>query len=230
MMPERVHARAETSRWHKAYRDERLVGRRTSSHKRKLSRLGVLDLPREARVLDVACGTGEALTILHEEGFTNLAGSDITADPSLKAKPWLSVDEADACTLPYESDSFDAVLSMHSLHHLGGAVRLGRALDEWMRVLRIGGRLMIVDHYDSLQVRAAFWALGKHWVTWPTRGLRSFRDQLEEEHSYLYDYLDSWFVVPTLLQGLPCEIERDRRGLFFFYWVGRKVRSRAAGG
>jgi len=214
--------RTESSRWQRAYSDSRLARRRASTHKRKLSQLGCFSLPRTARILDVPCGTGEALRILHQAGFTDLTGSDITADPKLAAEKWARIDCADAVSLPYDSGSFDAVISMHSLHHLGGAVRIGRAFDEWLRVIRPGGRLMIIDHYDSLQLRAAFWGLQRPWLTWPTHGLRTLREQLEEERSYLYDYLDTWQAVSVLLSGLPCDVDLQHRGLFFFYWAGRK--------
>jgi ubiquinone/menaquinone biosynthesis C-methylase UbiE len=218
-----VSDRAETSRWHEVYKHESLVRRRTSSHKRKLARLGVFRLPRDARVLDLCCGTGEALQILHDEGFTRLDGSDITIDPGLAKSTWVALQAADACELPYAEATFDAVVCMHSLHHLGGVVRVGRTLDECARVLKPGGRLMVLDHYDSPQLRAAFWGLSKKWLTWPTRGLRSFREQHEEEWPYMYEYLDAWSAVHVMLRDLPFHVEVDRRGLFFFYWTGRKL-------
>ncbi len=221
-MPEQTRTTGESNRWHEAYKDARLVERRASSHERKLERLGVFALPRDSRILDVPCGTGEALRILHEHGFDHVTGSDITVDADLRAEPWLRVDEGDACSLPYADGSFDVVMSLHSLHHLGGPVRVGRAFDEWVRVLRPGGKLMLVDHYDSPQLRLAFWGLRKPWATWPSRGLRLFREQLEEEQSYLYDYLDAWPSIPVLLAGLPCDVQVDRRGLFFFYWAATK--------
>jgi SAM-dependent methyltransferase len=212
----------ETSAWHAAYKNEQLVARRASSHKRKLERLGVLRLPRSARVLDLCCGTGEALRILHDEGFTNLSGSDITIDEDLRNEPWVKLDASDACALPHATGAFDAVICMHSLHHLGGMVRIGKVLDECVRVLAPGGRLMVLDHYDSAQLRAAFWGLHKPWLTWPTAGLRNFRLQHEEEWPFMYEYLDSWPAVPAMLRSLPCEAEVEKRGVFFFYWTGRK--------
>ncbi len=213
--------RVESNRWHEAYEAEQLLGRRKSSHRRKLRRLGALALPRSARILDVACGTGEALRILHDEGFTHLSGADITVSDALKSASWAETIEADACELPYDDGLFDAVISMHSLHHLGGVVRVGKALEEWVRVLKPGGRLMVIDHYDSPQLRMAFWALSREWMPWPTPGLRSFRSQLREEKSYLYEYLDAWHAMPVLLQDLGCTVEVERHGLFFFYWTGR---------
>jgi ubiquinone/menaquinone biosynthesis C-methylase UbiE len=212
----------ESVRWHDAYRSKQLVARRASSHKRKLQRLGALDLPRSSKLLDLCCGTGEALRILHEEGFTDLSGSDITIDEDLQKERWAKLTAADACKLPYETGSFDAVICMHSLHHLGGVVRIGKTLEECVRVLAPGGRLMVLDHYDSLQLRAAFWGLSKPWLTWPTAGLRNFRLQHEEEWPYMYEYLDAWYAVSEILRELPCVPAVERRGLFFFYWAGRK--------
>jgi SAM-dependent methyltransferase len=218
----RRHTTGETSAWHDAYHSKHLVARRASSHKRKLQRLGVLRLPRNARVLDLCCGTGEALHILHDEGFTDLSGSDITIDEGLSKEPWVRLQASDACALPYDAGTFDAVVCMHSLHHLGGVVRIGKTFEECVRILAPGGSLMVVDHYDSPQLRAAFWGLSKPWLTWPTAGLRSFRLQHEEEWPYMYEYLDSWHAVRAMLRSLPCEADVERHGLFFFYWAGRK--------
>jgi ubiquinone/menaquinone biosynthesis C-methylase UbiE len=212
----------ETANWHAAYGNEQLVARRTSSHKRKLRRLGALDLPRSARILDLCCGMGEALRILHDEGYTDLSGTDITIDPGLRKEPWAKLTESDAVALPYEAGSFDAVVCMHSLHHLGGTVRIGKTFDECVRVLAPGGRLMVIDHYDSPQLRAIFWGLSKPWLTWPTSGLRSFRKQHEEEWPYMYEYLDAWHGVRAMLRALPLEPVVERRGLVFFYYAGLK--------
>jgi ubiquinone/menaquinone biosynthesis C-methylase UbiE len=219
---EKPHAHGETTRWHEAYRNAQLVARRASSHERKLRRLGALDLPRSARILDLCCGTGEALQILHDAGFRDLSGSDISIDEGLREKPWAKLTAADACALPYDAGTFDAVICMHSLHHLGGVVRIGKTLEECIRVLAPTGRLMVLDHYDSPQLRTAFWGLKKPWLTWPTAGLRSFRLQHEEEWPYMYEYLDSWHAVRTTIRALPCTTQVDHLGLFFFYWAGCK--------
>jgi SAM-dependent methyltransferase len=214
--------REESQSWHAAYKNNRLVARRASSHKRKLERLGVLALPIDAKLLDVACGTGEALRILHDAGFTRLSGVDVTADAELAREPWLDLRAADSKSLPYENASFDVVLCMHSLHHLGTMEELRASIEELLRVLRPGGLLALIDHYDSPQLRAAFWGLQKPWLTWPTSGLRAFRLQHEEEWPYLYAYLDAWPGVRAMLAALPCTPVLERRGAFFFYFAARK--------
>jgi len=51
---------------------------------------------------------------------------------------------ATAESLPFDDDAFDVVVSRLVLHHLPGDVK-GQALAEMARVLRPGGRLLIVD-------------------------------------------------------------------------------------
>jgi ubiquinone/menaquinone biosynthesis C-methylase UbiE len=212
----------ESQKWHDTYRSSELVARRTSSHRRKLARLGILRLPRESRLLDVACGSGEALRILHNEGFSSLYGVDTTADEDLTRAHWVQVKTGDAKAIPYEDAAFDVVLCMHSLHHLGGLEGIRSSLREALRVLRPGGMLALIDHYDSLQLRTAFWGIQKPLLT-PTKGLRAFRQQHEEEWPYMYEYLDFWPGLRAMLDALPCSDTMLKRGMFFFYWTGRKV-------
>ncbi len=207
--------------WHDTYKNKLLVARRASSHRRKLERLGILGCARDARVLDLACGTGEALRILHDEGFTRLFGVDIVADPGLAQEPWLELRAGESTKIPYADNSFDVVICMHSLHHLGGIEGIRASLREAMRVLVPGGKLALLDHFDSPQLRAAFWGLHKPWLT-PTPWLRAFREQHEDEWPYMYDYLDAWPGVRVIINGLSGSPIVDEKGLFFFYWTGTK--------
>jgi ubiquinone/menaquinone biosynthesis C-methylase UbiE len=57
----------------------------------------------------------------------------------------------DATALPFEDDSFDAVVSFLMLHHVGA---WERAVAEALRVLRPGGRFVGYDLVDSVRTRA----------------------------------------------------------------------------
>jgi ubiquinone/menaquinone biosynthesis C-methylase UbiE len=99
------------------------------------------------RVLDVAAGNGNATFPAAETG-ADVVASDLT--PTLleagraEAAARLSISwrEADAEALPFEDDSFDAVIScvgvMFAPHHQAAA-------DELVRVARPGGRIGLVS-------------------------------------------------------------------------------------
>ena len=102
------------------------------------------------RVLDVGCATGRLLSSLARAGARTLAGADLAPRILEVARRKLarqevkvdlrSADAEDA--LPWPSDSFDVALLTGVLHHF---YRPGDALQEVRRVLRVGGRLLILD-------------------------------------------------------------------------------------
>lgn len=106
------------------------------------------------RILEIACGTGAATEIMSEE----MVRSDITAtdlseeyinyaknNRSLKN---VSYHVADAENLKLESDHYDIVYHVFLCHELPSKVRV-KALKEQLRVVRPGGKCIIVD---SLQL------------------------------------------------------------------------------
>ncbi|HWL67616.1 MAG TPA: GNAT family N-acetyltransferase [Geminicoccus sp.] len=93
-------------------------------------------LPARGRVLDVGCADGGLVRWLGRHGF-DAQGVDPQADG-----PELLPGVAEA--LPVASGSVDAVLFVNSLHHV--PVRgMDQALGEAARVLRPGGRLVVVE-------------------------------------------------------------------------------------
>lgn len=104
-----------------------------------------LRLGPEDRVLDVGCGTGESTRRLLSER-RSVHGLDLTAGQVETAARKSQLESAsfaigDAMTLPYRSDTFDAVTSVGSVQHLPD---VGAALSELHRVTKPGGTLFLV--------------------------------------------------------------------------------------
>ena len=99
------------------------------------------------RILDVACGPG-VVTAAVAHRAEAVIGLDATEAMLGKAAartsglPNVSLKAGDAENLPFADGEFDAVVTRLSLHHFE---RPGRALSEMARVLRPGGRAVIVD-------------------------------------------------------------------------------------
>ena len=78
----------------------------------------------------------------------------------------------DMTDLPLEDDSFDLVVSSLAIHNIAGRAGREKAIDEAVRVLRPGGRLMIVDIWATRLYRARLAELGMSELTWRKLGWR----------------------------------------------------------
>jgi ubiquinone/menaquinone biosynthesis C-methylase UbiE len=210
---------AESVQWQSAHYREPYYSRRTAKLPAKLRRLGILDLPREVRILDTCCGRGEALAALLGFGFRNLEGIDAT--PHQVSPASFTLHHGDATRMPFPDQSFDLVLNLHALHHLGDADGVSRFLSECHRVLKPGGTLAIVDFPGSPQIRLLFWLLRRRFLV-VTGGLRNFVEILDEEWSYLRPYLRQWPRVELALQRAQFATIRKRSRFFLYYWTMRR--------
>jgi len=108
----------------------------------------VLDGRHALDALDAGCGTGFLSFELATRGH-RVIGVDFSpamlAEARRKAAQLnfsVRFEEADAEQLSFPSDSFDLAISRHVLWTLPHPEA---AIDEWIRVLRPGGRLVVVD-------------------------------------------------------------------------------------
>lgn len=103
-------------------------------------------LPAGCLILDAGCGTGAFAGRLRDNGF-RVVGIDASIGmlaPARNRK--VAVAQAIAQRLPFPDATFDGVVSVAVLHHLGSTDMVRGAIDEMMRVLRPGGRAVIWDH------------------------------------------------------------------------------------
>jgi len=92
------------------------------------------------RVLDLGCGKGRFARPLAEEGAT-VIGLDLS-QAMLREARGLDRVRGSSRRLPFASGTFDAVIAVEVFEHLDS---IDPALAESRRVLRPGGRLLIVD-------------------------------------------------------------------------------------
>jgi SAM-dependent methyltransferase len=103
------------------------------------------------RVLEVGAGLG--IVGAYVDGL-ELTSTDI------ERAPWLDA-VADAAKLPFDSGAFDAVVCLHVLHHLE---RPRRAIEEFIRVLRPDGLLLIAEPHASAVLRFVLAATGHEYI------------------------------------------------------------------
>jgi ubiquinone/menaquinone biosynthesis C-methylase UbiE len=122
------------------------------SHRVLIRRIRAVAGDRPCRILDVGCGTGQfAARIKAALPQAKVWGVDLVSDMLAKGQPrWrhhagqVFPVQGDSERLPFASGSFDFVTCANSFHHYP---RQDRAVVEMHRVLRPGGRLLIIDGY-----------------------------------------------------------------------------------
>ena len=72
----------------------------------------------------------------------------------------VEIHTADIAGLSFEVDSFDIVVSSIAIHNIKGRASREQAIDEAVRVLRAGGRLLIADLWGTRQYAARLTKLG----------------------------------------------------------------------
>jgi ubiquinone/menaquinone biosynthesis C-methylase UbiE len=122
------------------------------SHRAMIRRLRMVAGDRPVKVLDVGCGTGLFAERLRQAmPQARVWGIDLVASMLQKGSArWerhggvVQPVQGDSERLPFADDTFDFITCANSFHHYP---HQERAVQEMHRVLRPGGRLLIIDGY-----------------------------------------------------------------------------------
>ena len=144
-----------------------LSGNVDKSWRRLVARTLQPSLVEGARVLDVACGTGDLSRVLARAGAASVIGLDFCR-PMLEIARHKAADddrtllfvEGDALRLPFADGAFDVVTIAFGLRNLAG---VEEGLRELLRALRPGGRAAVLEF--SSPVVPGFRALFSFYFT-----------------------------------------------------------------
>lgn len=114
--------------------------------------LSWLELNGTSHVLDIASGSGGPALFLARTVGCNVTGLEINPSSAAAANAWaqslgfgsrVHFHHGNAShPLPFEDQSFTAVICIDSMNHLPGRLQV---LQEWHRVLRPGGRILFTN-------------------------------------------------------------------------------------
>ena len=167
-------------------------------HRRAISKT---DLPvnKKVKLLDVGCGTGNLLAILKRESMAELYGIDLSEKMLKKARNKLGrvhLKIGNAENLKYKDKSFDYVFSVDAFHHYSNQQK---AMHEFYRVLKNGGKLMIVDLSFGKTFNKIF-------------------QRIEPGNTGLHTPVD----MRVIMQKLFSDVKTYRLGIFTFGSLGKK--------
>lgn len=123
-----------------------------------------------AHVLEVAPGPGFLAIELAKFGRFQVAGLDISktfvqiaSDNAAKAGVTVAFHHGDAAAMPFDADSFDLIVCMAAFKNFTEPVR---ALNEMYRVLRSGGKALIIDLRPDVSDEAIVAEVKKMRLSW----------------------------------------------------------------
>jgi ubiquinone/menaquinone biosynthesis C-methylase UbiE len=149
--------------------------------------LDQLHLRGDERILDLGCGRGAVLLMAAQHLTTGRAvGVDLwrsfdQSGNSLEATQRNAIAEgvadrvelhtANMTALPFADSSFDVVVSSLAIHNISRRADREKAIEEAVRVLRPGGRLMIADvrgtrQYQEQLARSGMKEVGRRRLGW----------------------------------------------------------------
>lgn len=177
-----------------------------------------------ALTLDVACGTGDMAIELLKRG-SSVTGVDLSEEmlaiarrKTASANFQLSTFEfqlANAEALPFDDASFDAVTSAFGIRNF---VHLDKGLAEMARVLKSGGRMVILEMStpDSALVRPFYNLYTRRIIPWLGSRLAGNR----EAYTYLPASIERFPKGESMLQKLEA-VGLDAKQKKFFFGVCR---------
>jgi SAM-dependent methyltransferase len=176
-----------------------------------------LAIPAGARVLDVACGTGN-LALPMARGGAMVTGVDIAANLLVQAREraaaeglTVSFDEGDAEALPYPDGSFDVVVSMFGAMF---APRPEVVAGELARVLKPGGRLAMAN-WNPQSFSGRMFKVGAQHVP-PPPGIAP--PVLWGDEATVRQRLAPYFVdIETKLIAIDFDLPMDPAGTVAFF-------------
>lgn len=109
-------------------------------------------VPKNGKILDIGCGTGEYLRVLNQKGYqcAGIEPAPAMREQAKKINPNVTVLDATIDALPFENNSFDFVMAVEVLRYLHPR-DIEKGYREIFRVLKPGGTFY-VSHVNQFSL------------------------------------------------------------------------------
>jgi SAM-dependent methyltransferase len=132
--------------WEAAYLRFETPEQEVRKFRRRLLGMGSARWRRDWQIVELFCGRGSGLRALHDLGFTQVEGIDLSPVLAGQYSGPGKIVVGDCRRLPFADESRDLLIVQGGLHHLPTLPQdLDETLAESVRILRPGGRFVVVE-------------------------------------------------------------------------------------
>jgi SAM-dependent methyltransferase len=217
-----VSAAHDLRAWEAAYLAFESADQERLKFERRLVHLGARAWPREARIAELFCGRGSGLSALLALGFRRVAGVDFSPRLLAHRPGGAACLAADCRRLPFADGTLDVVIVQGGLHHLPVLPDdLERVLAEVARVLREGGRLVVVEPWPTPFLTLVHGVCRLRLARRLSRKLDALAAMIEHERATYEQWLGQPHAIRTLLESWFATEHRNARAGKLWY-RGRK--------
>jgi ubiquinone/menaquinone biosynthesis C-methylase UbiE len=196
-----VPSAATPTAWEEAYLRFKTPVEGVRKFQKRLARLGAQTWPRESRVVDLFCGSGNGMRALHNLGFDRIEGIDISPRLANRYRGPGTLIIADCRELPLPNASRDALIVQGGLHHLPRLPEdVEQTLLEVSRVLRPGGRFVMVEPCRTPYLSFVHFFSKLRVARALSNKVDAFAEMTENEHATYFEWLKNRDIVLTLLR------------------------------
>jgi ubiquinone/menaquinone biosynthesis C-methylase UbiE len=171
-------------------------------NKKRLASSGLLErIKTNQKICDAGCGNLSLLGQLKTLGYKHLYGFDIDEElikcASLPENEFSEIKVGSACQIPYDDESFDAVVIWGIFHHINPK-DYKTVLDELNRVLKPSGELFILEPYPFFFWKMVYIVAGfLSYFSLPN--CKSINTLLESENGLLKSFSNNRKVIKNII-------------------------------
>lgn len=136
-------------------------------------------LPKNSFILDIGCGNGRNMMQLDHK----FIGLDTCEEfLTICNRKNLNTVKADMTNIPFNNNTFDALICVASFHHLSTIERRIAALKEMYRILKLDGKLFLTvwSKNQPAKTKKKFKYYGNNYVDW------NFKNIILQRYYYIF--------------------------------------------
>lgn len=188
----------------------------------RLRRFGAEQWSRDAQVVEIFCGRGGGLEAWRSLGFSQLEGVDISEALLRRYQGRAKLYVGDCRQLHFPVASRDIVCVQGGLHHLPVLPGdLEQTVKEVQRVLRPGGRFVVVEPWATPFLHAVHAVAARPWMCRASAKLEALACMIEHERDTYCNWLGRPREILAIL-GAHFAVEKQHIGWGKLLWCGRK--------